>query len=69
MPNFIPYNYNQNAMVVINYLDQLQPGTFEHTLHHLVSNKLDLSIYFSAYKNNDNGRPAYDLVHQQEVRF
>ena len=62
MPNFIPYNYNQNAMVVINYLDQLQPGTFEHTLHHLVSNKLDLSIYFSAYKNNDNGRPAYDLA-------
>jgi len=60
MPNFIPYNYNQNSMVVINYLDQLQPGTFEHALHHLISNKLDLSIYFSAYKNNDNGRPAYD---------
>jgi len=26
MPNFIPYNLNQAEMVVINYLDQLQPA-------------------------------------------
>ncbi len=60
MPNFIPYDYSQNSMVVINYLDQLQPGTFEHAIHFLISNKLDLSVYFSAYNNSDNGRPAYD---------
>jgi len=60
MPNFIPYDYNQSSMVVINYLDQLQPGTFEHAIHYLVENKLDLSVYFSVYKNKDNGRPAYD---------
>ena len=60
MANFIPYGYNQNSMVVINYLDQLQPGTFEHAIHFLITNKLDFSIYFSAYKNTDNGRPAYD---------
>jgi len=60
MPNFLPYDYNQSSMVVINYLDQLQPGTFEHAIHFLVTHKLDLSVYFSAYKNNDNGRPAYD---------
>lgn len=30
MPNFIPYHYNQSSMVVVNYLDQLQLGTFEH---------------------------------------
>jgi len=60
MPNFIPYDYNQNSMVVINYLDQLQPGTFEHAIHFLITNKLDLSVYFSAYKNKDNARPAYD---------
>jgi hypothetical protein len=29
MPRFIPLNYQQNSMVVINYLDQLQSGTFE----------------------------------------
>ncbi len=60
MPNFLPYDYNQSSMVVINYLDQLQPGTFEHAIHFLITHKLDLSVYFSAYKNNDNGRPAYD---------
>ena len=60
MPNFIPYDYNQNTMVVINFLDQLQPGTFEHAIYTLVENKLDLSVYFPAYKNDDNGRPAYD---------
>ncbi len=47
-------------MVVINFLDQLQPGTFEHAIHFLIEQKLDLSIYFPAYKNDINGRPAYD---------
>ena len=60
MPNFIPYNYKQDAMVVINYEDQLQPGTFEHAIHYLIHQKLDLSVYFAAYNNTDNGRPAYD---------
>ena len=49
MPNFIPYDYNQSTMVVINFEDQLQPGTFEHAINYLVENKLDLSVYFSAY--------------------
>jgi len=47
-------------MVVINFHDQIQSGTFEHALHHLITYKLDLSVYFSAYKNDKNGRPAYD---------
>jgi len=51
MPKFISYDYNQNAMVVINYLDQLQPGTFEHAIHYLVENEVDISVYFPAYKN------------------
>ncbi|WP_404416232.1 hypothetical protein [Marinospirillum sp.] len=37
MPKFKHYDYNQTAMVVINYQDQLQPGTFEHALHYLIS--------------------------------
>lgn len=41
MPEFIPYDYNQSAMVVINYLDQLQPGTFEYAIHYLIDHKLD----------------------------
>jgi len=58
MPNFIPYDYNQSSMV--NYQDQLQPGTFEHAIHHLIDNSLDISVFYPKYKNESGGRPAYD---------
>ena len=60
MPNFIPYNYDQSAMVVINFKDQIQPGTFEYALHHLVENKLNLSVFYKNYNNDGVGRSAYD---------
>lgn len=60
MPRYKPYDYNQSKMVVVNYEAQLQPGTFEHALHHLVDKKLDLSIFDSNYHNDNTGRPAYD---------
>ncbi|MCU4677779.1 transposase, partial [Catenovulum sp. 2E275] len=60
MPKFIPANYNQTSMVIINYQDQLQAGTFEHAIHYLIEHKLDLSVFYPKYKNDDNGRPAYD---------
>ncbi len=47
-------------MIVINFQDQLHPGTFEHAIYSLVENNLDLSVYFPDYKNEDTGRPAYD---------
>lgn len=60
MPNYKPYNYNQSSMVVINYQEQLQAGTFEHALHHLIDTRLDLSVFYPRYKNDETGRPAYD---------
>lgn len=60
MPNYKPYNYDQTEMVAINYMEQLQPGTFEHALFHLVETKLDLSIFDERYKNESGGRAAYD---------
>ena len=60
MPKFIPYNYDQSTMIVINFNDQLQPGTFEYAVHHLVDNKLDLSVFYPNYQNENGGRPAYD---------
>jgi len=59
-PRFKPYNPDQSAMVVINYQDQLQPGTFEHAVHYLIEHKLDLSIFYPKYCNEDTGRLAYD---------
>ena len=60
MPRFIPLNYQQTSMVVINYLDQLQFGTFEHAIHHLIDERLDLSVFYPKYQNDATGRPAYD---------
>ena len=44
MPRFKHYNYDQSAMVVINYQEQLQPGTIEHTVHYLIEHKLDQRV-------------------------
>jgi transposase len=60
MPRFIPYNYQQDSVVIINFDDQILPGTFEHALHYLIEHKLDLSVFHSAYKNTFEGRPAID---------
>ncbi|CAD5253361.1 transposase (fragment) [Halomonas sp. 59] len=60
MPRFKAYNHDQNAMVVINYQDQLQPGTFEHAVHYLIEHKLDLSVFHPKYRNDATGRLAYD---------
>ena len=62
MPKYIPYNLNQDAMVVINFAEQLQPGTFEHAIAYLIDHKLDLSQFEEAIRNDEGmgGRPAYD---------
>lgn len=45
MPKFIPYDPSQSKMVVINYADQLQAGTFEFAINHIIDHKLDLTIF------------------------
>lgn len=60
MPSFKPYDYDQHVMVAINYLKQLQPGTFEHAVHYLIEHKLDLSVFHLKYRNDDTGRFVYD---------
>lgn len=60
MPNFKKYNYNQDAMVVVNFERQLKPNTFEFTLHHLIDNHIDLSAFYEKYSNDQGGRSAYD---------
>lgn len=47
-------------MVVINFEEQLQPGTFEHAIHHLIDNNLDMSVFYPRVNNDETGRPAYD---------
>ena len=60
MPKFIPYDPKQSKRVVINYSDQLQPGTFEFAINHIIDHKLDLTIFYPRYQNDEGGRPACD---------
>jgi len=44
----------------LRFADQIQLGTFEYTLNHVVDNELDLSVFESRYRNDHNGARAYD---------
>ena len=69
MPRFKQYNYDQDAMVVINYQEQPQPGTFEHAVHYLIDHKLDLSVFHPKYRNEDTGWLAYDPAIRLNIMF
>ena len=50
----------QDTLVVVNFSEQLKPGTFEFALNYLIEERLDLSIFDAQYNNDQTGRPAYD---------
>ena len=50
----------QALMVPVRLADQLQPGTFEHTVSHLVDHEIDLSVFDCRYRNDERGAPAYN---------
>ena len=58
-PNFNDANYHQNAFVAVSQADQIQVGTFEHAIQHLIDNKLDLTLFNKRYKNANGGAAAY----------
>lgn len=60
MARYKDYCYEQGKMIPISFREQILPGTFEHTLSHLIDHELDLSIFDDRYCNDDTGRPAYD---------
>jgi transposase len=69
MPRYKHYDYNQTSMVVINFEEPClplalkgEPGTFEYALHHLITDRLDLTPFDELYSNDGKagGRPAYD---------
>ena len=60
MAKYKPYSYAQGAFVPIHFKDQILPGTFEHTLNHLIDNKLNLTIFDNRFNNDETGAPAYD---------
>ena len=59
-PNFKDANYQQGAFVAISPADQIQIGTFEHAILHLIDNKLDLTLFNQRYNNTTGGAAAYN---------
>lgn len=62
MARYKEYDYSQGKFIPIHFDKQIIPGTFEHTLHYLLDNEIDLSIFDLRYQNDDTGAPAYDLA-------
>ncbi len=58
-PNYKTPNYHQDTLISISPHDQIQAGTFEHAIQHLIDGKLDLSLFDSRYNNSGTGRKAY----------
>ncbi len=60
MARYKNYNYDQMKMLPIAFEKQILPGSFEYSLCYLIDHELDLRAFDSDYRNDANGRPAYD---------
>jgi transposase len=60
MARYKEYDYSQGKFIPIHFDRQILPGTFEYSLHYLIDNEIDLSIFDARYRNDETGAPAYD---------
>ena len=60
MARYKSYDYDQMMMVPVSLEDQLIPGTLEYAIHHVVEERLDLSLFDDRYCNDETGRKAID---------
>ena len=60
MAKYKPYSYAQGQLIPVMFSKQIQPGTFEFTLNHLIDHELDLSYFDSRFINDETGAPAFD---------
>ncbi len=60
MARYKEYDYTQGKFIPVHFDKQILPGTFEYTLHYLIDNEIDMSIFDDRYNNDETGAPAYD---------
>ena len=60
MARYKHYNYDQMMMVPVSLEEQLIPGSLEYAIHHVVEERLDLSMFDDRYRNDETGRKAID---------
>ena len=49
----------QPKFLPVDLARQLLPGTFEHAVHHLLEDAIDLSVFDARFRNDATGAPAY----------
>ena len=59
MPRYKPVNRDPLPLPVV-LAEQVQPGTFEFALLHLVDHELDVSALDARFHNGETGASAYD---------
>jgi hypothetical protein len=60
MARYKGYDYSQGKFIPIQFACLVLAGTYEYTLHYLVGNEIDLSVFDLRYRNDETGAPAYD---------
>ena len=60
MAKYKPYSNKQGVFVPVYLEDQLLPGTFEHSLSHLIDHELSISFFDSRFHNDETGARAHD---------
>ena len=60
MARYKEYDYTQGKFIPVHFDKQILHGTFEYTLHYLIDNEIDLSIFDARYNNDETGAPAYN---------
>lgn len=58
MAKYKPDKYDQMVMIPLSLQNQLQPGTLEYTIHELVEQHIDLSVFDDRYQNDNTGATA-----------
>ena len=57
MARYKPRNRNQSRLVIVSHDTELEPGTLEHAIDHIIEG-FDLSAFNERYKNDETGRRA-----------
>jgi len=60
MAKYKDYDYSRGKFIPLSFDKQILPGTFEFTLHYIIDNEIDLSIFDLRYQNDVMVAPAYD---------
>ncbi len=58
MARYKAYDYAQLVMVPVSLKEQLVPGTLEYAIHHVIEERLHLSLFDARYRNDETGRRA-----------